>query len=51
MARAYLDQLNRSKSLAAARASAVKSALDKADSAKKAPAGGNGRGALEPESI
>jgi len=34
VARAYLDQLNRSKGLAPARARAVKNALDKADSAR-----------------
>jgi hypothetical protein len=34
VARAYLDQLNRSKSLSAAKASAIKNALDKADKSK-----------------
>ena len=34
VARAYLDQLNRSKSLSTAKASAIKSALDKADKTK-----------------
>ena len=34
VARAYLDQLNRSKSLTAAKADAIKSALDKADKTK-----------------
>ena len=34
VARAYLDQLNRSKSLTAAKASTIKSALDKADKSK-----------------
>jgi len=36
VARAYLDQLNRSKALNAARASALKSAIDKADKDKPA---------------
>jgi len=34
VARAYLDQLNRSKSLSAAKASAIKNALDKGDKSK-----------------
>ena len=36
MARAYLDQLTRSKAIQAPRASAVKSAIDKADKDKPA---------------
>ena len=38
VARAYLDQLNRTKSLAPARAAAVKRALDNADGAKNSAA-------------
>jgi hypothetical protein len=37
VARAYLDQLNRSKGISAARATEVKSALDKADKTKPGP--------------
>jgi hypothetical protein len=37
VARAYLDQLNRSKGISSARASEVKSALDKADRTKPGP--------------
>ncbi len=44
VARAYLDQLNRSKGISAARAAEVKSALDKADKTKPGP---NSKAALD----
>ena len=44
VARAYLDQLNRSKGISAARAAEVKSALDKADKTRPGP---NSKAALD----